>query len=59
MENKACASYHSNVTELKTAVEEERANMSVDTLNYMCSRFRARVEKCIAVEGGIFEKSYV
>ncbi len=56
MENKACASYHSNATELKAAVEEEWANMLANTLKYVCSRFRARVEKCIAAEGGIFQK---
>lgn len=56
VESKACAIYHSNVEALKTSVEEEWNNMSALTLKRVCSRFRSRVERCIAVEGGVFEK---
>ena len=56
VERKANAHYHSSVDVMKAKVEEEWANIPADTLRSVCLKFRARLELCIAAEGGIFEK---
>jgi hypothetical protein len=56
VERKACASSHSSVDALKAAVNREWANVDANTLMSVCNRFRSRLERCIAAEGGVFVK---
>lgn len=56
VEEKACATAHPNITAMKQAVNEIWARMDADILKSAISKFRSRLQKCIAAEGGIFEK---
>jgi hypothetical protein len=56
VEVKACAKGHPNVKALKASVEREWAKISDDSLVSSVNKFRSRIERCIAAEGGIFEK---
>ncbi len=56
VEARVCRTPYLPVSALKTAVDTEWANMSEDFIRRVCSGFRPRVEKCIAAEGGHFEK---
>ncbi len=56
MEKKACAAYHSGIDALKSSVNNKWANLDVNVLKSVYSRFRSRLQHCIADEGGIFDK---
>ncbi len=45
-----------SVGTMKAAVDEEWANMSEDFVKRVGAAFRPRLEKCIAANGGHFEK---
>lgn len=56
VEREACATPHSNVAELKAAVEASWASMTKDYIADCCACFRRRVRAAIESEGGAFEK---
>ncbi len=56
VERKACSTPHKSVDAMKTAVEREWANMSVDLVKSVCKSFRPRLEAMVAAGGGHFEK---
>ncbi len=41
---------------MKAAVEREWNSMSREYVKATCSKFRSKLEACIAAEGGVFEK---
>ncbi len=51
-----CASSHPNLNALKASVECEWALISDSNLVGAIKAFRSRLEKCLADEGGVFEK---
>ena len=56
VESRACATPHRSVDDMKAAVEQEWANMSVDLVKSICRRFRPRLEAMVEAGGGHFEK---
>ncbi len=56
IEEQACATPHPNVSSLKTSVEFYWDQMSAELIISVCKSFRARLEKCIDANGGIFEQ---
>ncbi len=57
VDKKANNIYHPNITSMKTAVEREWNSMDASYIRKTCTRFRAKLEACIAAEGGVFEKN--
>lgn len=55
VEEMACSKRHENVTELKKSVNKAWRNMSKEFLVTVCSRFRSKLEKCVAAKGGLIE----
>ena len=55
-EEKACREGNSSIATLKKSVEKFWAQMSDASLVSAVATFRSRLEKCIAANGGIFEK---
>ncbi len=53
---RACNVHHSNVNELKSAVEREWAALPRSYVVKTCRRFRPRVEAMVRAGGGVFEK---
>jgi transposase len=56
IEAKACKVPHSSVAALKDSIAKAWRYMSKDYLKRTCAQFRARIEKVIEMEGGLFEK---
>ncbi len=56
VDKKANNVYHPNIDVMKTAVAREWEDMDADYVRKTCTRFRAKLEACIAAEGGVFEK---
>jgi len=56
VESKACATPHASVEALKSSIEKEWTDMSMDYVIKVCKAFRPRLEAMIEAEGGHFEK---
>jgi hypothetical protein len=56
VESKACRTSHANVDELKASIVKAWRSMTKAYLVKTCRQFRPRLEKVIALEGGLFEK---
>ena len=54
-----CAEGHPNVTSLRSAVEQHWADMSDASMVNSVKRSWSRLERCIAAEGGTFEKQSI
>ncbi len=56
VESRACAIYHSNISNLKAAVDQVWTVMDQTYMKKSCSTFRKCLDLCIAAEGSVFEK---
>jgi hypothetical protein len=56
VESTACAKGHPNITALKRSVDREWSKISDPSLVSSLKSFRSRLERCIDVNGSIFEK---
>jgi hypothetical protein len=56
VKEKACVKSHPNKKSLMTAVNTEWEAISVADLKKVCKALKPRLEACINVQGGIFEK---
>ena len=56
VDKRANSVYHPSVDAMEAAVDKEWNSMDKDYVVAVCRRFRSRLEACVAVEGGVFEK---
>ena len=56
VDSKANNVYHKSVDDMKAAVSREWEAMDSNYVKVTCSRFRSKLEACIAAGGGVFEK---
>jgi transposase-like protein len=57
VESKACKTSHANVDDLKASITKVWKAMTRAYLIKTCQQFRPRLEKVVALEGGLFEKN--
>ncbi len=56
MESRACTVYHSNISDVKAAVDQVWAVMDQTYVKKPCSTFRKCLDLSIAAEGSVIEK---